>query len=174
MKVGGAARAALVVLAVLVGAATAACSDSDGEVVYSTTTVAPPEPGSEPASTVPPVALEDFRASLTQAVAERDLCALLDVIELTRPDVGDPAVVVPAYEALAAAVEDATDFVPAELSSAWAEIVDANQDAVELARKADGQIADLALRARFETTAFGDAYLSLTGWADLNCGSDAP
>ncbi len=169
---GAATRIAAVVLAAVVGATVVGCSDSGGEVVWSTTTAAPAEPGSEAAPTVPPVPLEDFRAALTAAVAGRDLCELLDVVELSRPDVADPSVVVPAYEALAAAVEDAAAFVPSELATAWDEVVDANRDAVDLARRGGGEIGDLALRARFETSVFNDAYVTVTGWADLNCGTD--
>jgi len=169
-----AGRSRLAVAAVLVGALGvlgAACSDGTREqVIYSTTTSSAPERGAEPASTVPPVDLDEYEGALRAAVADSDLCALLDAVELRRPDVADPEVVTRAYDALARATEEASSFVPDELSAAWAEVVAANRDAARLARRAKGAIGDPSIEARFETSTFSDAYVKVTGWADLNCG----
>ena len=115
----------------------AACSGGDdGEIVYSTTTLDPSATttllGAPPAR---PISLGEFTALLDDAVAAKDPCTLMEIIDFQRPDVTDPDDAIEAYDALAAATSAATAFAPPELSAAWATIVEVTETSWKLLRE---------------------------------------
>jgi hypothetical protein len=157
------------VVAVALCVSLAACSGSDDRVIYTTTTVDRSSSTTTPKGAAAPVPVDRYVAGLRRAVEAKDLCALLDTVDLQRPDTSDGSVVTQAYAALRDATRDAAAFVPAEPHGPWDAVVAANRSAASIAERSHGQ-DEVAIEAAFDTPEFGRAYDQVSGWADLHCG----
>jgi hypothetical protein len=129
----------------------------------STTTVdeRPTKPvGSSPAQ---------IRADFDQAVAARDFCGLLDVMNSALPDVEDRMAVVETYAKVAESMNAATEFVPEELAESWPVVVSASERASEAAERSQGDLNDPAISGAFDTGEFEQVSVELDTWEDEHC-----
>jgi hypothetical protein len=134
---------------------------SSGDLSTTTVDDNPQKPvGSSPAQ---------IRADLDRAVADRDFCGLLDVVNSALPDVEDRAAVVETYQKLADTMRAATSFVPKELTESWVVVVSASKRAAVAAERSQGDLSDPAMSGAFDTGEFEQVSVELDAWQDEHC-----
>ncbi len=153
------------------------CSGDDGAIVFTTSTLSPtsstssiPDPD-DPLGLARPKTVDEFQANLAAAKASGDLCQMMAVIDLQRPDVAPGPAVVDAYRSLADAIEAATAFTPAIVLDDWNVIAMAARSAVAVAERVNGDVNDPSVQSVFESPEFADAYAGLLKWSQANCPS---
>ena len=173
------ARAAAVVAlaAMAFMLAVTACSGDDGVVIFTTTTLTPtsstssiPDPD-DPDGLARPKTVAEFQANLDQAAASGDICQIIAVIDLQRPDVAPGPVVVDVYRSLADTVEAGIPLAPAELVDDWAVVATTARTAVSVAERVNGDVNDPSVQATFGTPEFAASYARVIEWSKANCRS---
>ena len=164
-------------MALITACALSACSGDDGAIVFTTSTLTPtsstssiPDPD-DPLGLARPKTVDEFQANLAAAKDSGDLCRMVAVIDLQRPDVAPGPAVIDVYSSLADAIDAATAFTPAIVVDDWNVIASASRTAVTVAKRVNGDVNDPSLRSVFDTPEFTDAYAGLLKWSAANCPS---